>query len=74
MGANTVSLSTDLLTLSSLRVLILDVLGCLILLPIAQGRISTVYIDSNVYVSAIFLTLTKQTRGPGLSLSRAGPG
>ena len=73
MGANTVSLSTDLLTLSSLSVLVLYALGCPILLLVAQGMISTVHIKSAVSVSAIFLTPIKQTRGPGLSPSRAGP-
>ena len=64
MGANTVSLSTDLLTLSSLSVLVLYALGCPILLLVAQGMISTVHIKSAVSVSAIFLTPIKQTKGP----------
>ena len=74
MGANTVSLSTDLLTLSSLPVLILDALAYLILLPLAQGMMSTIWIDSNVSASAIVLTPTKQTSGPSSSPSRVEPG
>ena len=74
MGANTVSLSTDLLTLSSLSVLILYALGCVIFLPIAQGMMFNIQTDSTVSITAIFLTPIKQTRGPGLSPSRAGPG
>ena len=69
-----VSLSTDLLTLSSLPVLILDALAYLILLPFAQGMMSTIWIESNVSASAIVLTPTKQTSGPSSSPSRVEPG
>ena len=72
-GANIPSLCADLLTLSSISVLVLYALGCLILLPIARGMISIIQIDSAVCVSPIFLTPIKQTRGPGSSLSRAEP-
>ena len=74
IGANIPSLCADLLTLSSISVLVLYALGCPVLLLIAQGIIFTVHIDSAVSVSAIFLTPIKHTRGPGLSPSRAGPG
>ena len=73
MGANTPSLCADLLTLSSISVLVLYALGCLILLPIARGMISIIQIDSAVCVSPIFLTPIKQTRSLGFSPSRAGP-
>ena len=72
-GANIPSLCADLLTLSSISVLVLYALSCLILLLITQGMIYTVQIDSAVSDSAIFLTPIKQARGPGLSPSRAGP-